>query len=67
MTRYLAWAVQCLAFTALTLTYLGAAANPQPSPPPAPVTVRPASPAEDRDWLREQLEYAIDEARRADQ
>ena len=67
MTRYLAWAVQCLAFTALTLTYLAAAANPAPSPRPEPVTVHPATEAENRQWEREQLEHAIDEARRADQ
>ena len=65
--RLIAAGVQACALTAALSLYLAAAANPQPSPQPAPVTVRPASPTEDRDWQREQLEHAIDEARRADQ
>lgn len=65
--RLIASAVLAANLSALTFTYLAAVASPAPSPRPEPVIVRPATPAEDAAWQRRQLEYAIDEARRADQ
>ena len=65
--QVLAGIAQAAFLSVLLLGYLAGAANPQPSPRPEPVTVRPATADENRQWEREQMEHAIDEARRADQ
>ncbi|MDG4796174.1 hypothetical protein [Micromonospora sp. WMMD1082] len=58
--------VQASFLSVLVLVYLAGAANPAPTGSPEPTVVRPATEAEIRQWQLDQLELAIDEARRAD-
>ncbi|NIL65045.1 hypothetical protein [Salinispora arenicola] len=47
----------------LTLIAVGLASRPAPASEPEPRWMRPATPAEEREWQRQQLIDLIDEAR----
>lgn len=63
MTAALLARAVALIVTGLALIAVGLASRPAPAPEPEPRWLRPATPAEEREWQIQRLEDLIDEAR----
>lgn len=63
MTAVLLARAVALIVTGLALIAVGLASRPAPAPAPEPRWMRPATPAEEREWRKQQLEDLIDAQR----